>query len=246
MSSISAILPVSLRDLSSTGSGAQVSTTEIAEAINTLNHSGVTAQNILKLAADADKRNAGRERNNNKKREDLAKVYASAQRMTSSVIFGKGNGQLGSEVYNEVLTRTKNTKNKILESKRKKNRKLAERQKEVKAIRQKLKQKENKLNALSQKDLKMLCLWKKGPKDKGVSTLNKEELTQRYNKTKSNKSDDSSESSEEEQVPTRSNQDQADDDSSESSEEEQIPTRRSTRLTQTVAYNFDSSEDEMS
>jgi Skp family chaperone for outer membrane proteins len=164
MSSISAILPVSLSDLSSTGSGAQVSTTEIAEAINTLNHSGVTAQNILKLAADADKRNAGRERNNNKKREDLAKVYASAQRMTSSVIFGKGNGQLGSEVYNEVLARTKNTKNKILESKRKKNRKLAERQKEVKAIRQKLKQKREQAQCAQSKGSKNAVSLEEGTK----------------------------------------------------------------------------------
>jgi len=60
-------LPASVRDLAATGSGRHVSNEILAATIETLNHSGVTAQNIHTLTTAHDNRNVARVNNEAKR-----------------------------------------------------------------------------------------------------------------------------------------------------------------------------------
>eukprot|EP00956_Cyclotella_meneghiniana_P012685 scaffold18029_cov37-Cyclotella_meneghiniana.AAC.4 len=213
----------------STGSGRLVSTEVIAATLETLNHSGVTAQTIHKLATDHDNQNAGRLENNGRSRESLEETLQNARRVTSSVVFGQCDGRLGPDVFEEVKNRAVRAKEKELTKKQNKKKQEVNLLKSVRAALKQFKAKNEKIEALSNEHIKSLCQWKKGPKDKGLTDSESESGDESTDSS-------SSEAAADQSMPHQSNdarhQDQAEDDSSSQSSESEAPRRtRSGRIT---------------
>ena len=112
-----------------------------------------------------------------------------ARRVTSSVVFGQCDGRLGPDVLEEVKNRAVRAKEKELTKKQNKKKREVNLLKRVRAALKQFKAKNEKIEALSNEHIKSLCQWKKGPKDKGLTGLNKKELIERYNAMKNNTHD---------------------------------------------------------
>jgi hypothetical protein len=186
-------LPASMMDLAASGSGRLVDSAAIATAAETLNHSGTTTQNIMKLTNQADARNAGRERSNAEETTDLASVFKKARRMTANIVFGHGNSRLGVEARDEVQSRVDASIKAAAEKVDRGKSKVRKLQQRVLAVKAKLDKRGGELSKLTVGDLQTLCQWKKGPKSSrklvAISKLKtKPELIDRYNATKSNPS----------------------------------------------------------
>ena len=112
--------------------------------------------------------------------EELKKRYAEAKRLTSGVAFGVGNGELGTQVRDEVIRRNKIRKEKEVAAVAKKGQKLRALCDAVRTIQRDMKKKNFKWTNAK---LTKMCRWKRQPGDKKLPTR-KDELLARWEETK--------------------------------------------------------------
>jgi phage-related minor tail protein len=90
--------------------------------------------------------------------------------------------RLQSRVRSEAQIRSVlKTKKKAIQKQQNKKKRDSNLLKRITAALRQLRKNKNKVEKLSNTQLQALCQWKKGPKDKGITGLNKKELVERYN-----------------------------------------------------------------
>ena len=156
--------------------------------------------------------------------EELKKRYAEAKRLTSGVAFGVGNGELGTQVRDEVIRRNKIRKEKEVAAVAKKGQKLRALCDAVRTIQRDMKKKNFKWTNAK---LTKMCRWKRQPGDKKLPTL-KDELLARWEETKGRpspqvgpaNSDDEGESDDDDSAGSEDGEASLGEEESESEEEE--------------------------
>ena len=115
----SAAAPPSQMNLLAAGTarllGGEEAASQVVERTSqTLNFTGHNAFDIMTLCERQKARDLGQHRAHNASQstrltqEDLANIYGKAKRLTANVVFGSGNGQLGTALFKEVRRRTLN------------------------------------------------------------------------------------------------------------------------------------------
>ena len=191
-SDINARIPSNQWNLLETGSGLLAggsdAADQLARAAESVNLGGGTARDILTRMHQSQKKNDGRNKHmaedaavgNRISPEELKKRYAEAKRLTSGVAFGVGNGELGTQVRDEVIRRNKIRKEKEVAAVAKKGQKLRALCDAVRTIQRDMKKKNFKWTNAK---LTIMCRWKRQPGDKKLPTL-KDELLARWEETK--------------------------------------------------------------
>ena len=189
--------PPSETDLLTVGSGRLLggasASSMIASTAQNLNLTTGRPADIMEMAHNASKTNAGRARaveatTGRKSREQLEKALSEAKKITAGVVIAKADGKLCREVFHEVHARNEYQKDNEAAQLRKKKKRIWDLKKDVDNIRLKMRiTKKFKLKQLKVAELKKLCRWKKKKGDDALPTK-KDDLMKRWKKDMNNTS----------------------------------------------------------
>lgn len=191
-----ALMQPTERNIFEQGSGLMAGSEAVINAANTLNYTG-TVGNLFQLSQTVSLRNTGRQRHMDEltaSRPDadtLKQRYKQANRLTSSEVFSHGDGEIGIELFQEMIRRAEKREAKEKAAKEKKKAGKAELLTQVRQVRAKLSSNRNKIECLNVAELKVLCKYKKKANDPAMPTK-KADLLARYKKNKNNPSPTSS------------------------------------------------------